>query len=102
MSRSRSWSKAAISAPKKLIEDRGDALERIAMALLEREVLDGAEVQQLINGQTLAAVQPPPTGDGTQQVIKRRNRMQDAGHPVCSRADRNLRDPAFPPVPVRR
>jgi cell division protease FtsH len=55
---------------KKLIEDRGDALERIAMALLEREVLDGSEVQQLINGQTLAAVQPPPTGDGTQQVIK--------------------------------
>ena len=25
---------------------------------------------QLIDGKTLAAVQPPPSGDGTQQVIK--------------------------------
>ena len=40
------------------------------MALLEREVLDGNEVNQLIEGKTLAAVQPPPSGDGTQQVIK--------------------------------
>jgi cell division protease FtsH len=55
---------------KKIIEERGDALERIAAALLEREVLDGSEVMQLIDGKTLAAVQPPPTGDGTQQVIK--------------------------------
>ena len=55
---------------KKIIEERGDALERIALALLEREVLDGSEVMQLIDGKTLAAVPPPPTGDGTQQVIK--------------------------------
>ena len=47
---------------KKIIEERGDALERIANALLEREVLDGSEVMQLIDGKTLAAVQPPPTG----------------------------------------
>jgi cell division protease FtsH len=59
---------------RRIIEERADALERIALALLEREVLDGSEVRQLIDGQTLAAVQPPPssspTGDGTQQVIK--------------------------------
>ncbi len=53
-----------------IIEQRADALERIALALLEREVLDGSEVHQLIDGKTLAAVQPPPSGDGTQQVIK--------------------------------
>jgi cell division protease FtsH len=61
-----------------IIEQRADALERIALALLEREVLDGGEVHQLIDGKTLAAVQPPPSGDGTtQQVIK-----PDAGRRV--------------------
>jgi cell division protease FtsH len=59
---------------RRIIEDRADALERIALALLEREVLDGSEVHQLIEGQTLAALQTvaptPPPGDGSQQVIK--------------------------------
>lgn len=36
-----------------IIEDRREALVRIAEALLEREVLDGAEVLDLINGKTL-------------------------------------------------
>jgi cell division protease FtsH len=57
---------------RKIIEERSDAMERIAMALLEREVLDGSEVRQLIDGVPLAAVQIPPKakGDGPQQVIK--------------------------------
>jgi len=59
---------------RKVIEERSDALERIALALLEREVLDGAEVRQLIDGQKLAAYQAPPPmpppGGGEQQVIK--------------------------------
>jgi cell division protease FtsH len=59
---------------RKTIEDRTDALERIALALLEREVLDGAEVHQLIEGQQLAAMKPvssaTPPADGSQQVIK--------------------------------
>ncbi len=55
---------------RQIIEQRADALERIALALLEREVLDGSEVNQLIEGKTLAAVQPPNSGDGTQQIIK--------------------------------
>jgi len=56
---------------RQIIEQRSDALERIALALLEREVLDGGEVKELIEGRTLPAVQPPPSGDGTkpQQVI---------------------------------
>ena len=55
----------------KIVEDNSDAVDRIAAALLEREVLDGNEVTQLIEGQVLAKVVPPPTGDGTrpQQVI---------------------------------
>ena len=55
---------------RQIIEQRSDALERIALALLEREVLDGSEVNQLIEGKTLAAVRPPSSGDGTQQIIK--------------------------------
>jgi cell division protease FtsH len=58
------------SRARQIIEQRADALERIALALLEREVLDGSEVNQLIEGKTLPAFQPPPKGDGTQQVIK--------------------------------
>jgi len=58
---------------RKVIEERSDALERIALALLEREVLDGAEVRQLIDGEKLAAYQAPPPmppPGGEQQVIK--------------------------------
>jgi cell division protease FtsH len=59
---------------RKIIEERSDAMERIALALLEREVLDGAEVRQLIAGETLAAMPTPPPskpeGGETQQVIK--------------------------------
>ncbi len=59
---------------RQIIEQHADALERIALALLEREVLDGSEVNQLIAGKTLAAYQPPPPmnppSDGQQQVIK--------------------------------
>jgi cell division protease FtsH len=46
---------------------------RIAEALLEREVLDGAEVKQLIDGESLPAfIRPagPTSGDGTQHVIR--------------------------------
>ena len=58
---------------REIIEERSDAMVRIAEALLEREVLDGAEVKQLIDGETLPAVPrpaPPNSGDGTQQVIR--------------------------------
>jgi cell division protease FtsH len=62
---------------RQIIEQRADALDRIALALLEREVLDGSEVNLLIEGKPLAAVPPPPSGDGTQQIIK-----PDAGRRV--------------------
>ena len=58
----------------KLIVDHSDAMHRIAKALVEREVLDGAEVKKLIEGEAqLADVNPPksePPTDGTQVVLK--------------------------------
>ena len=44
----------------KIISDHMDGMHRIAQALLEREVLDGAEVKQLIAGEALPAFNPPP------------------------------------------
>jgi cell division protease FtsH len=59
---------------RKIIEARSDGLARIAEALLEREVLDGAEVKLLIDGETLPTpARPkvmPPGGGETQQVIR--------------------------------
>jgi cell division protease FtsH len=45
---------------KKIIEQRSEALVRIAEALLEREVLDGAEVLDLINGKPLGKLASGP------------------------------------------
>jgi len=65
----------------KVIEGKSDALVRVAEALLEREVLDGAEVKVLIEGGTLAAsTRPkstPPDGGEKQQVIR-----PEGGKPV--------------------
>ena len=52
------------SRARKLIEDNADGLARIADALLEREVLDGAEVKALIEGRELPPLAIiPPAGD---------------------------------------
>jgi len=57
---------------RKAIEDKSDALIRVAEALLEREVLDGAEVNQIIDGLPLAprAAKSKDSEDHTQQVIR--------------------------------
>jgi cell division protease FtsH len=61
---------------RKIIEDKSDALIRIAEALLEREVLDGAEVRVLIEGGELPTFHSTKTSgptDGSekpQQVIR--------------------------------
>jgi cell division protease FtsH len=58
---------------RRVIEERSEALVRIAEALLEREVLEGAEVMDLINGKTLpklaVAPKPAPTDTGTPQSV---------------------------------
>jgi cell division protease FtsH len=59
------------SRARKIIEERSDALVRVAEALLEREVLDGQEVIDLINGKALPKFEAPkpPSGGTTQPVI---------------------------------
>jgi cell division protease FtsH len=48
-----------------------DTLVRIALALLEREVLDANEINMIIEGKELPKIVPPSKGDdGVQQVLK--------------------------------
>ncbi|HLZ39682.1 MAG TPA: ATP-dependent zinc metalloprotease FtsH [Candidatus Sulfotelmatobacter sp.] len=57
---------------KQILSDNRDTLERIARALIEREVLDANEIKLLVDGKELPPIQPPPTkpDDGVQHVIK--------------------------------
>jgi len=57
---------------KQILSDNRDTLEKIARALIEREVLDANEIKLLVEGKELPPVQPPPTkpDDGVQHVIK--------------------------------
>jgi cell division protease FtsH len=64
---------AGYDTSKKIIDEHRDALIKMAEMLLEREVLDGAEVLQIVRGQELAARpnKPNKPDDGqTQQVIR--------------------------------
>jgi cell division protease FtsH len=55
---------------KNVLADNHDTLVRIAVALLEREVLDANEIKTIIDGKELPKVIPPPKDDGVQQVLK--------------------------------
>jgi cell division protease FtsH len=58
---------------KGILTDNQPTLIRIAVALLEREVLDANEIKTLIDGKDLPKIVPPPKGDdsgGIQQVLK--------------------------------
>jgi len=57
---------------KQILTDNRDTLEKIARALIEREVLDANEIKLLVEGQELPPVQTPPSkpDDGVQHVIK--------------------------------
>jgi cell division protease FtsH len=57
---------------KSILADNRDTLEKIARALIEREVLDANEIKLLVDGKDLPPVQAPPTkpDDGVQHVIK--------------------------------
>jgi cell division protease FtsH len=55
----------------KVIEEKSEALVRVAEALLEREVLDGAEVKLIIEGLPLSPrIKPKDAEDHTQQVLR--------------------------------
>ncbi|MBI3693818.1 MAG: ATP-dependent metallopeptidase FtsH/Yme1/Tma family protein [Acidobacteria bacterium] len=58
---------------KEVVQQRSEALVRIAEALLEREVLDGPEINLLIEGKPLAAAAtrtPPEEEPPTQKVLR--------------------------------
>jgi cell division protease FtsH len=55
---------------KELLSDSREVLTKIAMALLEREVLDAAEIKLLVDGKELPPVKLPSKDDGVQQVLK--------------------------------
>jgi cell division protease FtsH len=62
-----------------------DTLVRIALALLEREVLDANELKLIIDGMELPKIVPPPKGDdsGLQQVLK-----PEPGRPGIAKGER--------------
>src|SRR5450631_2597484 len=64
--------KRGYDTSKDLLGANRDVLVRIAMALIEREVLDAAQIKMIIEGQELPKIVPPPKADdgGIQQVIK--------------------------------
>jgi cell division protease FtsH len=63
---------AGYAAAKQIISDNRDILERIAKALIEREVLDASEIKLLVEGKDLPKIVPPskPDDGGVQQVLK--------------------------------
>ena len=67
---------------RKIIEERSEAMVRIAESLLEREVLDGAEVRKLIEGEILPpmvqANKPPNRGSESDKPAVR----PEGGHPL--------------------
>ena len=57
---------------KQILSDNRATLERVAKALIEREVLDANEIKMLVDGKELPPMQPPPSAkaDDVQHVIK--------------------------------
>ena len=74
---------------RKLLEDNYEVLARIANSLIEREVLNAAEVGDLIAGRTLAPVPRPPTPKPA--------RVEEAAGSADSRPE--VHSPAGFPVP---
>ena len=55
---------------KDILSGSRETLTRIALALLEREVLDANEIKMLVDGQELPPVKAPSKDEGIQQVLK--------------------------------
>ena len=63
---------AGYTTARQVISEGRETLERIAQALIEREVLDGSEIKLLVDGKELPKIIPPskPDDGGVQQVLK--------------------------------
>jgi cell division protease FtsH len=63
---------AGYATARQVISEGRETLERIAQALIEREVLDGSEIKLLVDGKELPKIIPPskPDDGGVQQVLK--------------------------------
>ena len=63
---------AGYNTAKQILSENRETLIRIALALIEREVLDAVEIKLLVEGTSLPPIKPLPskTDDGVQQVIK--------------------------------
>jgi cell division protease FtsH len=55
---------------KNILQGNPETLQKIAAALLEREVLDASEVLLLVDGKELPPMKLPSKEDGVQQVLK--------------------------------
>jgi cell division protease FtsH len=53
-----------------IIDERAEALAKIAETLLEREILDGDEVMQIIKGETLAPFAPSADGKDAEEHVQ--------------------------------
>jgi cell division protease FtsH len=55
---------------KSILAENREVLTKIAVALLEREVLDANEIKLLVDGKELPPIKLPSKDDGVQQVLK--------------------------------
>ncbi len=62
----------AYDTAESIIKERSDALVKIAETLLEREILDGNEVMQIVKGESIEPIKPGgmDAEDHTQQVLR--------------------------------
>jgi cell division protease FtsH len=66
-----------------IITDNRQALDRIAHALLEREVIDANDIRTILEGKELPVRVVPPSSpdDGVQQVLKPEPGRAPSVHP---------------------
>jgi cell division protease FtsH len=76
--------KKGYETAKSILAENHDTLVRIALALLEREVLDANEIKLIIEGKELPKITPPSKpDDGVQQVLK-----PEPGRPGIAKGER--------------